>query len=168
MTVTGNLLKADGTARVGVVIQFLPEDTPKIGQVSGLISSPTIETVTGAAGAFSVTLQPGLYMVRIGTHRRDEGRIVVGTSAGPTDINALWVAPGITVPSATAYLLYNPTTGTWYNLSLAGAAGAEVLGWDVATVPTVAGTMLYNPSTSTWYRLQLVGAPAVLTWVEAT
>lgn len=143
MTITGTFLTAAGVARASTVITFTPESNPQADS-SGILTAVDVTATTDAAGAISVTLDQGIYLVQVGKAAKDKFRIRVEDGSGTADITDLIVTSplgGMTyvagwfIPAYgnnyqfqdSCFQVKNYTTNLFHKLWVVGEVGAEQL-----------------------------------------
>ena len=183
MIVTATFLHTDDTPRVGVTVQFIPENCPQADGL-GVITAPTVEAVTDADGAIEpVTLEQGNYLVRVGLHKRDYFRIYVPESDATADITTLMTTVSVVIDDMIQtgdnfrvrngiLQIRNIETGLWHRLDMVGQEGEEQIQWGpgvTAGMPQVGSNFrirdgileLKNLDTGLFHRMDMVGLTGV-------
>jgi hypothetical protein len=183
MQITGTFLHVDDTPRVGVWVEFIPEDVPAPDGL-GVLTAPTVSVVTDDDGAIPPTiLEQGNYLVRVGLHKRDYFRIFVPDSTDTADITSLMTTVTVVIDDMIQtgdnfrvrngiFQLRNRDTGLWHRLDMVGAAGVEQIEWGpgvTAGMPQTGSNFrissgefqLKNRDTGLFHTLVMVGLEGV-------
>jgi hypothetical protein len=179
MLIGGTFLHTDDTPRVGVTVQFIPENCPQADGL-GVLTAPTIEVVTDDDGAMVVILEQGNYLVRVGLHKRDYFRIYVPESDATADITTLMTTVSVVIDDMIQtgdnfrvrngiFQLKNRDTGLWHRLDMVGQTDVEQIEWGPGVTAGMVqigsnfrisngSFQLKNRDTGLYHTLVMVGA----------